>query len=63
MSDRPKIWTNVIGEGQRTVKANGIYCGVISRGSDGWSWVGAEGSFATFRAAAEALAADRLGWS
>lgn len=64
MTTTAKIWTNVIGHGVRTVKANGIYVGVITRGTDGgWSWIGADASYPTFRAAGEALAAEQLGWS
>lgn len=57
----PKIWTSLTAPGERAVKVNGIYVGLIARDPDGgWSWTGGrQVRGATFRQAAEALAEHR----
>lgn len=55
----PKIWTSLTAPGERAVKVNGIYVGLITREADGWTWTGDRKAYPTFRMAAEALAAKR----
>jgi hypothetical protein len=57
----PKIWTSLTAPGERAVKVNGIYVGMIVRDAEhGWSWTGGrQVNGKTFRQAAEALAARR----
>lgn len=57
----PKIWTSLTAPGERAVKVNGIYVGLIVRDAEGgWSWTGGRQVCGrTFREAAEALAEKR----
>lgn len=60
----PKIWTSLTAPGERAVKVNGIYVGLITREDAGWMWTGDRKAYPTFRKAAEALAAKtRDKWS
>lgn len=56
-----KIWTSLTAPGERAVKVNGIYVGLIVRDAEhGWSWTGGRHvNGKTFRQAAEALAEKR----
>jgi hypothetical protein len=56
----PKIWTSLTAPGERAVKVNGIYVGLIVKEEGVWSWTGGrQVNGKTFRQAAEALADRR----
>lgn len=56
----PKIWTTLTAPGERAVKVNGIYVGLIVREEGMWSWTGGRHvNGKTFRQAAEKLAERR----
>ena len=52
----PKIWTSLTAPGERAVKVNGVYVGLIVRTDAGWKWMGGPKTFPTFRMAAEYVA-------
>lgn len=56
-----KIWTTLTAPGERAVKADGEYIGLITREAEGWMWTGNRKAYPTFRLAAEALAERKLG--
>lgn len=60
-ANTPKIWTSLTAPGERAVKVNGIYVGLIVRDENGgWSWTGGrQVNGKTFREAAQALAEKR----
>lgn len=51
-----KVVTTLMGPGERVVKVDGIYAGVITREPEGWMWTGNRKAFRTYRIAAEQMA-------
>jgi hypothetical protein len=56
---RPKVTTTLTAPGERAVKVNGEYVGLITREAEGWMWTGNRIPYKTFTLAAKALAARK----
>lgn len=53
------ITTTLTAPGERAVKANGEYIGLITREAQGWMWTGGRNAYRTFTKAAEYVARQK----